>query len=385
MSGEKLSLFTSIPVNKRPRTDNEAVLKEMVTLITNKQISTGKLVDFSQLVKDMGDAGIVISGNQVAIKAKQTKVVGSDGSTIALFDTDGKKLNANLLNAETVNVNHVYARSSEGASVIGHFGNFDKADAVVGNDKCPLWLGAALAKNAPFRVTSLGDLYSNSGKIGPFWISPPAFRDCLVSGTFDADPDTTNYTSYIKLSKDLIDVAGKAGSSSGDIAGSTSMRRVTIGTKTMTDNYINPLYVKVWIEDNSSMRTATAGIIVDSKGAFSNGRAFWARFGSYAGFRRDIYKTSYGFSAAYLCSKGYGLVVMTNTRQVTITCPADYDGLEEGSELVIIRDIGNLYFSGKVIHAGVGPVNDTSTAKYEIMHLYYLGSKGWYLNFESNY
>lgn len=163
MSGEKLSLFASIPVNKRPRTDNEAVLKEMVTLITNKQISTGKLVDFSQLVKDMASAGIVISGNQVVIKAKQTSIMGSDGIPIALFDTDGKKLNANLINAETINVNHVYARSSEGASVIGHFGNFDKADAVVGNDKCPLWLGAALAKNAPFRVTKDGSLYASKG------------------------------------------------------------------------------------------------------------------------------------------------------------------------------------------------------------------------------
>ena len=66
MSGEKLSLFASIPVNKRPRTDNEAVLKEMVTLITNKQISTGKLVDFAQLVKDMGVCGIVIGNNRIA-------------------------------------------------------------------------------------------------------------------------------------------------------------------------------------------------------------------------------------------------------------------------------------------------------------------------------
>ena len=90
MSGEKLSLFASIPVNKRPKTDNEQVFKEMVTLITNKQISTGKLVDFSQLVKDMASAGIIISGDKVAIKAKQTSVIGSDGSTIALFDTDGK-------------------------------------------------------------------------------------------------------------------------------------------------------------------------------------------------------------------------------------------------------------------------------------------------------
>lgn len=369
-----------VRVSRKPKTASET---EIVRLITATNMST-PIGNFSQLVKDLASAGIVIGSDSVAIKAKQTSVIDENNHTIAMFSNG--KLNANLINAETINVNHVYARSSEGASVIGHFGNFDKADAVVGSDKCPLWLGAALAKDAPFRVTSLGDLYSNSGKIGPFWISPPAFRDYLVSGTFDADPDTTKYTSCIKLSKDLIDVVGKDDSNNGDIAGATSMRRVRIGTETKIDDYINPLYVKAWIEGHSSMRTiATAGIIVDSKGAFGNGRAFWARFGSYAGFKRDIYKTSYGFNAAYVCCEGYGLVVMNNTQQVTITCPADYDGLEEGSELVIIRNNVNLYFSGQVIQTGNGHVNITSTAKYEIIHLYYLGSKGWYLNFESNY
>lgn len=161
MSGEKLSLFISIPVNKRPRTDNEAVLKEMVTLITNKQISTGKLVDFAQMLQDMASAGIVIGSDSVAIKAKQTSVIDDKNNPIAMFSNG--KLNANLIDAEAINVNHVYARSSEGASVIGHFGNFDKADAVVGNDKCPLWLGAALAKEAPFRVTEDGSLYASKG------------------------------------------------------------------------------------------------------------------------------------------------------------------------------------------------------------------------------
>ena len=160
MSGEKLSLFTSIPVNKRPKTDNEAVFKEMVTLITSKQISTGKLADFSQLVKDMGVCGIVIGNNRIALKADQVMVKNGNDEA-AMFQ--GGKLNANLIDAETINVNHVYARSSEGASVIGHFGNFDKDDAVVGNDKCPLWLGAALAKNAPFRVTKDGSLYASKG------------------------------------------------------------------------------------------------------------------------------------------------------------------------------------------------------------------------------
>lgn len=146
-----------VRVSRKPKTASET---EIVRLITATNMST-PIGNFSQLVKDMASAGIVISGNQVAIKAKQTSVIGSDGSTIALFE--GNKLNANLIDAETINVNHVYARSSEGASVIGHFGNFDKDDAVVGNDRCPLWLGAALAKNAPFRVTQDGSLYASKG------------------------------------------------------------------------------------------------------------------------------------------------------------------------------------------------------------------------------
>lgn len=153
-------LFASQRVNRKARTDNEEVFREKVTLITNKEMSIGQLADFTQLVKDLSAAGIVISGNQVAIKGDKVTIYNKD--EVALFAQDGK-LNANLINAETINVNHVYARSSEGASIIGHFGNFDKDDAVVGSDKCPLWLGAALAKDAPFRVTKDGYIYAYKG------------------------------------------------------------------------------------------------------------------------------------------------------------------------------------------------------------------------------
>lgn len=148
-----------VKVGRKPKTASET---EIVRLITATNEST-PIGNFSQLVKDMTAAGIVIGSDSVAIKAKQTSVIGSDGLPIALFDTEGKKLNANLIDADTINVNHVYARSSEGSSVIGHFGNFDKADAVVGSDKCPLWLGAALAKDAPFRVTKDGYIYAYKG------------------------------------------------------------------------------------------------------------------------------------------------------------------------------------------------------------------------------
>lgn len=156
-------LFASQRVNRKARTDNEEVFREKVTLITNKQMSIGQLADFAQLVKDLKAAGIVIGTDSVAIKAKQTSVIGSDGSPIALFDTDGKKLNANLIDADTITMNHLYAKSAEGGTIVGHFGNYDKDDAVAGSDRCPLWLGAAQAKDAPFRVTKDGSLYASKG------------------------------------------------------------------------------------------------------------------------------------------------------------------------------------------------------------------------------
>lgn len=84
-----------VRVSRKPNTASET---EIVRLITATNMST-PIGNFTQLVKDLEAAGIVISGNQVAIKAKQTSVIGSDGSTIALFDTDGKKLNAKLIDA----------------------------------------------------------------------------------------------------------------------------------------------------------------------------------------------------------------------------------------------------------------------------------------------
>lgn len=147
-----------VRVSRKPKTASET---EIVRLITATNEST-PIGNFTQLVKDLAAAGIVISGNQVAIKGDKVTIYNKDKDEVALFAKDGK-LNANLINAETINVNHLYAKSAEGGTIVGHFGNYDKADAVVGSDKCPLWLGAELAKNAPFRVTKDGSLYASKG------------------------------------------------------------------------------------------------------------------------------------------------------------------------------------------------------------------------------
>lgn len=120
------------------------------------------LVDKTTLKK----AGIEITTDMVKLYGEKVQVLTRKDENSEYVEAGmfvNGKLNANLIDAETINVNHVYARSSEGANIIGHFGNFDKADAVVGSDKCPLWLGAALAKDAPFRVTKDGSLYASKG------------------------------------------------------------------------------------------------------------------------------------------------------------------------------------------------------------------------------
>lgn len=193
MSGEKLSLFTSIPVNKRPKTDNEAVFKEMVTLITNKQISTGKLVDFTQLVKDMAAAGIVIGSDSVAIKAKQTSVIDENNNTIAMFSNG--KLNANLIDADKIEVKHLWAKSEDGTTKVGYFGNYEIDACKVNNSNAPLFVGADTAAKSQFYVTNEGHMVSTSATLGCFSLDKMSLR--YISGYDDEEPGFALYNNFM--------------------------------------------------------------------------------------------------------------------------------------------------------------------------------------------
>ena len=89
-----------VKVGRKPKTASET---EIVRLITATNEST-PIGNFSQLVKDLASAGIVISGNQVAIKGDKVTIYNKD--KVALFAQDGK-LNANLIDAETIVANGI--------------------------------------------------------------------------------------------------------------------------------------------------------------------------------------------------------------------------------------------------------------------------------------
>lgn len=187
-------------VKRKPDTANEEVLKQQITLVAKDGAKAYTTSDLPGLVSSLNEAGIIVAKDSIYLKAKQTHVRNSNNDDIAVFNDDGS-LNANLINADTITVNHLYAKSAQNGSVVGHFGNYDKSDATAGDTKCPLWLGSTTAANAPFRVTKEGKLYSVAGTIGGFDIGNNYI------GSTDMTPASLQINSVNKLyltDKDVI-------------------------------------------------------------------------------------------------------------------------------------------------------------------------------------
>ena len=104
MAQNKLS--ASISVSRRPRTDNE---EELVRVITN-QTSTSSLSSFTQAVKDLEGAGIVVGSSDVTIKGSQVKV--QNGSTTAAMFSDGK------INASLIEVDKLTSTAADGRKIV---------------------------------------------------------------------------------------------------------------------------------------------------------------------------------------------------------------------------------------------------------------------------
>ena len=156
-----------VKVGRKPKTASET---EIVRLITATNEST-PIGNFTQLVKDMAAAGIVIGSDSVAIKAKQTSVIDENNHTIAMFSNG--KLNANLIDADKIEVKHLWAKSEDGTAKVGYFGNTENMEACKVDDTtyAPLFVGADNAKNAPFHVTQDGAIYALTGRIGKFTLT----------------------------------------------------------------------------------------------------------------------------------------------------------------------------------------------------------------------
>ena len=363
-------LFASQRVNRKARTDNEEVFREKVTLITNKEMSIGQLADFSQLVKDLAAAGIVISGNQVAIKGDKVTIYNKD--EVALFAQDGK-LNANLIDADKIEVKHLWAKSEDGTAKVGYFGNTENMEACKVDDTtyAPLFVGADNAKNAPFHVTQDGAIYALMGRIGKFTLTD--------NGILEYDDGYNTTHKPMQLSENSLFFTHTTDHTTND-------RIIWIGTtKRASPIYgISNLISDIRIDDREYRPDdSKACLVLHAEGGTSAQSNFFdepsgnfaicASRGMYAGLRPVTRKVNKSITLSEMDC----FVIVT--KAVTITLPAKpqrgqyYKFLQVGDNFVIKSSLNNMFWYG------VGKNSFTSGALNQTTELIYDGSN-WNLN-----
>lgn len=130
------------------------------------------LVDKASLKK----AGIEITTDKVKLYGDKvqvlTRIDGTHEYEEAAMFSNGK-LNANLIDADKIEVKHLWAKSEDGTAKVGYFGNTENMEACKVDDTtyAPLFVGADNAKNAPFHVTQDGAIYALTGRIGKFTLT----------------------------------------------------------------------------------------------------------------------------------------------------------------------------------------------------------------------
>lgn len=160
--------------------DGDTVLPQSVLLravdgceawVTKPKLEEGALMtEYTEKKTDLIDkatakaAGLEITADGVELYGDKVKVK-NNGKTAAMF-TDGK-LNADLIDADTINVHHVWAKDENNQNTLAHFGNYgiDEAKDEKGRS-CPLWVGSSTASSSPFRVSKDGYMYAEKGAFG---------------------------------------------------------------------------------------------------------------------------------------------------------------------------------------------------------------------------
>ena len=132
--------------------------------VTEYRATKTDFVEDKSVAGKLLDAGIDIDSKEITLTADKTKLRTQSGQEVAVFDKDG-------LNADLINAKHVWAKSENGKSTVGHFGNYEPDYCKVSdNVYAPLFIGSSTAANAPFYVTSTGAIKATAGYIGDFTI-----------------------------------------------------------------------------------------------------------------------------------------------------------------------------------------------------------------------
>lgn len=242
------------------------------------------LVDKASLKK----AGIEITTNQVKLYGDKVQVLTRKDESSEYVEAGmfvNGKLNANLIDADAIEVKHLWAKSEDGTAKVGYFGNTEKMEACKVDDTtyAPLFIGADNAKNAPFHVTQAGAIYALMGRIGKFTLTD--------DGIFEYDYGTGGTHKPMRLSENCLFFTHTTDHTTND-------RIIWMGnTSHVNPDYgISSLISDIWIDDRESRPTSSkACLVLCAEGGTSEQSnlrdepagnfAICASKGMYAGFR----------------------------------------------------------------------------------------------------
>lgn len=336
------------------------------------------LIDKASLKK----AGIEVKSDEVLLYGDRIRV-DNNGQTAAMFI--GGKLNASLIDADKIEVKHLWAKSEDGITKVGYFGNYEIDACKVNNANAPLFVGADTAAKSPFYVTNEGHMVSTSATLGCFLLDKTSLR--YISGYDDEEPGFALYNNYM-----LFREYSRTLNPNTHTWKSERKRTVWLG-EYRTTYQLPALLSNLLIDDSFSADddTLKSGIRISVTGCndkyqyednLYNGVfqskvygnfAIYAEHGMYGGLRpmtRTINRSM------ELTDMDCFVIV---TKGVTITLPAKpqrgqyYKFLQTGDNFVIKSSLNNMFWYG------VGKNSFTSGALNQTTELIYDGSN-WNVN-----
>ncbi len=244
-------------------------------------------VEDRSMLASLLDTGIDINSKEITMTAERTKFRTRTGTEVAVFDEDG-------LNADLINVKHLWAESENGMNKVGYFGNYYTPECMVGSEYAPLFVGASTAADAPFYVTSTGAIYATAGYIGDFSITGGKLHEEDNEGDTTMDIGSNNLSfkdisqdGYLRSHRFSLDVGNEA---MNDTAGAASSGGITL--LKMRDFASNPTYIEEQI--NVGMKLSVQGVVSQdwrenhqnlSKGVLNGNHALFILNGDIAGMR----------------------------------------------------------------------------------------------------
>ena len=304
------------------------------------------LVDKASLKK----AGIEITTDKVKLYGDKVEVVtttknedGTSTDTYTAMFSNGK-LNANLIDADAIEVKHLWAKSEDGTTKVGYFGNTENMEAckVDDNTYAPLFIGANNAKNAPFHVTQDGAIYALMGRIGKFSMTD--------DGIFEYNDGYNTIHKPMRLSESCIYFTHSTDHKTND-------RIIWMGNTTNSNYGIHGLVSDIWIDDREYRSTSSkACLLLNAEGGTSEQSnlynepsgnfAICASKGMYAGFRPVTRRVS---NSITLSEMDCFIIV---TKGVTLTLPSKpqrgqyYKFIQAGDNFTIKSSINNMFWTG---------------------------------------